>query len=62
MMMTAAAGIDDHITVSLELLAEHTTVSVGVVGHIAVHITVSLETVVEHITVSLGQVGVVKHI
>ena len=37
------AGIDDgddeHITVSLDMVTEHITVSVGVVGHIAVHIT-----------------------
>ena len=45
------AGIDDgddeHITVSLDMVTEHTpTVSVGVVGHIAVHITVSVSTFV----------------
>ena len=35
---------------SLRLVADHTTVSVEVVGHIAVHITVSLEMVVKHFT------------
>ena len=60
---SAAAGIydgdDEHFTVSLEMVEEHTTVSVGVVGHIAVHITVSLEIVVDHSTASLGQGGMV---
>ena len=58
---SAATGIDDgddeYITVYLEMVVEHTTVSLGVVEHIAVHITVSLEMVVKHITVSLGQEG-----
>ena len=49
-------GNDEYL--SLEMLAEHTTVSVGVVEHIAVHITLALEIVVEHSTLSLG-VGVV---
>ena len=42
------AGIDDgddeHITVSLDMVTEQTTVSVGVVGHIAMQITVSVST------------------
>ena len=37
-------GDDEHITVSLDMVTEQTTVSVGVVGHIAVHITVSVST------------------
>ena len=51
-------------SVSLEMVTEHTTVSVGVVGHIAVNSTVSLEMVVNHITMSLrqGWGGVVEHI
>ena len=47
-------GDDDHITVSLEMVVERTTVSLGIVEHIAVHITMSLEMVVGHITASLG--------
>ena len=43
------------MVMSLEMVTVHTTVSVVVVGHIAVHITVSLEMVVDHMTVSLGQ-------
>ena len=42
------AGIDDgddeHITVSLDMVTEQTTLSVGVVGHIAMQITVSVFT------------------
>ena len=50
------------------MVADHTTVSVEVVGHIAVHITVSLEMVVRHITLSYflgareGVLGVEEHI
>ena len=55
---SAATGIDhgddEHISVSLEMVVDLTTVSTGAVEHIAVHITVSLEMVVEHITVSVG--------
>ena len=43
---SAATGIDDgddeHITVSLEMVVQHTTVSLGVVEHIAVHICMKI--------------------
>ena len=37
-------GDDEHITVSLDMMTEQTTLSVGVVGHIAMQITVSVFT------------------
>ena len=37
-------GDDEHITVSLDMVTEQTTLSVGVVGHIAMQITVSVFT------------------